>query len=297
MTSTWTRRLGAAAVVSLCPLALAACGGEDEAESKPSGATVSPRHDSTIPEIVDPGEGDRQELVLDLTEGDRSTTTFDVVMKLNGDQGTVTIPIKVTTTMEVDEVGDVFSDVSTTITDVTVDGSDLDPANAQQFQEGLSPAEGFVLATKVAPSGAPLRSGYSRTDPAVTNAVSYLSSVPGFPLAQASVVFPTEPVGVGAVWRRTFAQDKNQDGETADVVTTYTLEELDGSNYRVSYEMTGGDGSVEEDEFVSSGVLEGTLRSIAPTSLTGEATSTTDTEIDGNNLHLVTTTEFEVTSR
>lgn len=291
-------RLRALIAVTACLTVLAACGGKDdgEAEPKPSGATVTPRHDSTIPEVIDPGDGDREALVLDLTEGERTTTTFDVRMKLTGDQGVVTIPIKVVTEGQVLEVGDVFSQVRSTITDVTVDGGDLDPAHAQQLQDGLSPAKGFVITTQVAPSGGPLRTSFSRTDPAVTGAVGYLSSVPGFPMAQATVVFPTEPVAEGAVWRRTFALDKNQDGETADVVTTYTLVELDGPTYRVTYEMTGGDGSKEEGTFISSGELRGTLHSVAPISLTGEASSTSDTEVDGQSLHLTTTTEFDVTS-
>lgn len=327
----WGMRLRVAALATASALALAACGGDGDddqdaddpasssdtastdatteateatetAGSTPAGepteSSPPPSADDIELELVDPGEGPGRVLTLDLLQGDESNTTMSMTTTsyTNG-QVLLELPMEIDIHTEVTQASPELNTIRTTFTRIDLDSADLPAEVVDQVKAELDPVKGLAIVNGVDASGAILSTEYSiagTAPPTARQLVEQFATI-----GTVSVAYPTEPIGVGAVW--TITQRVDSGIVPVDQVTTYTLEELDDGNIRLG---VGIDGMIEPS--ISGGAPEGTvsgegeintsLQYYSPTSSTATTTSSVTIEAGGQQVSSRAVVEVEVTT-
>ncbi|MEZ0580141.1 DUF6263 family protein [Nocardioides sp. MH1] len=316
-------RLRAAGIAALCALALAACNDKSddpkadadptsaatsdatsapsEASSSTTSATTDDGSDGTAGEsgveVLDHGSGDQQVLALHLTEGARATTSIEMTMTMSSKGLDLpTIPLTMTMSSEVLEVGDDRSTVRATYDSVEV-GDGVAPDLRASLEPEFAILKGIAITFDYAPSGTLLDTRVALPDDAPPSAQQLVDQISNS-LSGVGMTFPSEPVGVGASWR-----SESTVGSVAvniDQTTTYTLEEFDGENYRVSIEGSGevqpgstGAATVTAGSVTTTGEIEGSLDQVVP--LHGTTRASTDMVIEASGQKVRTTTDIDMT--
>lgn len=229
-------------------LGLSACGDAVDSESLVLvGVEVDPSADTSANDgvlLLNAGAQDRLSLPVAFEVGDTATTTiaFELTIGFDGRSDGGGMEFEMTQT-----VTDVFADGATVelvVGDVRLTGNIAgDPGLERELEEIVDVA----LVSDITPGGT-LTGEITRLDG---------GEVPAFFAEQMAQVetnvdFPTEPVGVGAVWTSTTEIESN--GITIEAETRYDLIELTGDAYVVEITQV-----VPIDERIDGERLEGVL--------------------------------------
>ena len=317
MTHAWGRGLAAAATVTCVSLALAGCGdkgragGEaaDDASATPTSASAtatpsattdppSPVADEGEVTLLDPGSGDRQPLVLHLTEGERSTTTVQMTIATRT-TGVDVPPIPMTMTMT-SEVADVTAERSTV--DVVYDGIDVDtdglpPELVTELTTGLDMVDGLEMTFEYSPHGELLDSDISLPDGTPSSVQGMVDQI-GDSMTSMGVAFPSEPLGEGARWQGESTVELA--GMKVRQTTTYELVSFDGDSYTVAIKTRGAldppqglGATISKAEISTEGEMTGDLAHVLPSSATTHGTTSMDVDVAGK--HGKVTTQIDMT--
>jgi len=215
-------------------------------------ADLKMAHELTVKET---GDGDKRVIKLAPEPGAEKryqlVTAQDLSMTMTGPDGSETpmpqMPgMNPTVVFDIShEVGQPVAEglvpVAVTYTDVNLDG-DVPPAVATQMMQGLAPMKGLGFRLLVDPGeGVPVQADVSTSDQQlfeITQSLAdqFLTSLPRF---------PTEPVGVGAVW--TVDMTMNVGGMPLTSHQTITVTELTDDHVvtKVSFDLKRGDAPMQ----------------------------------------------------
>lgn len=316
---TWGRRTGLAGTAALVALALAACGdkdggegvaGDDAGAAATSASATATTSESTTTspstpadddvKVLDAGSGDRQQLLLHLTEGERSTTTLQMTVATETDAVDVP-PIPMTMTMST-EVTDVTAEKSTV--HATYDGIELASGLPQELVAGLQPGldamKGMEMTFDYSPSGALLDADVSLPDGApasVQGMVDQLSDS----VTSMSIAFPSEPLGEGARWQGESTVDLA--GMQVRQTATYELVSFDGESYTVAIATRGAlnppqgtAAMISKAKLTTEGEMTGDLGHVVPSSATTHGSTAMVVEDHGRKLRVTTVIDMSMTT-
>ena len=225
-TSTSRSALSAALLATV--LGLAACGDADEPESLVLvGVDVDPSADTSANDgvrLLNAGTTDRLTLPVGYEVGDTATSTvsFDLAIGVDGRADGGGMSFEMTqTVIEVADDGD--ATVEVVVNDAALTGN---IAGNLELERELDEVVGVRLVSAIT-SGGTLTGEIRRVDG---------GEVPAFFTEQVAQVetdveFPTEPVGVGAVWTATTEVESN--GITVEAETRFDLIEVTDNHYVV----------------------------------------------------------------
>lgn len=289
--------------VLLCPITACAreeSGTPEASVSSQTGQSTSSTVAAPTVELLDPGAEPREVLRFSVAEGAQfratMTTEMGITIEVAGEQAPApTLP-------------PILADLSATVNKVAANG-DIDYTFAF---ESMRAGEGIVLSPEAQQSfdqisgitgQAVMTANGEQThvdldipsdvQPEMRTSLEGMSSQ----LGKLTAPFPTEPVGIGGSWRTTASAELN--GLRTDVVTTYTLRERNGDQYRteLSYEQSAPDqdanipglppgvrAHVSGMAVSGSGEINGSLSQVFPATSTMQGGGTIDMSInDGQN--------------
>lgn len=278
------RSLPSLALAAVVPF-LVACG-DDPAEAG----------DPPAVEVADTGSGDKRLLEIDVEVGHRETTTLTVTQSIDAGTSPVDAPeVTITLETEVTGVDDDRVELTQAYRSIDVSGDD---ATAAQVESTLQPLIGLEGTIVLARSGAVIESDFEAPDDldeTVRSTFEQLEEQAG----ALSAAFPEEEIGVGAEW--TAVSDLELSGIEVEQTTTYTLEELDGDDYRLSarieqdFEPGEADGfEVVEGTGSTTGSFEGTVGLLFATQGQTEGESSVTVEAGGSEQTVTTTNTTSV---
>lgn len=204
------RRIAAAGSAILL-LFTTACGSDSNDAKKENSATVN--LEATVVTVTNPGQQPQSKLTYDLSDSDQHGT-MDVTQGFGQQTNADTEPDVTSTTMTLP-----YTAKRDTITIGKPTGSN------NTLNSDIATAQGFTLKTNNSPTGIKSEATFTAPEKATETArasieralTQYLST---------PVVFPTDPVGIGAQWD---VRIKVNDPSPAVKTITYTLEKHDGN--------------------------------------------------------------------
>ncbi|GAA3810872.1 DUF6263 family protein [Nocardioides panacisoli] len=318
------RTLAAAAVTALALVALAACNNDDSSSAgdssssssdASSSATSSAATSSSAPTdagggssagapqvtVLDAGSDPKEQLLLDVPEGQVETSTLDMRIgtSLGGGASTVKIPLTATYVTTVEDVSDDKITASFEFKDIEAHLPASAGGDAQdQVDQAFKSIEGLSGTIELTPSGAVTSTDFHLPADAPPELSSTIDQLAG-QTSQVAVPFPDEPVGQGATWQ--VETQLGVAGVDTDQTATYTLDSIDGDDYAISVKIdqqikgTSSGAGVSGTTSIS-GSYEGTLASFAATSgsLSGGGTSTVT--VGGQTLDTKTTIDMDIST-
>ena len=204
------RRIAAAGSAILLLFATG-CGSDSNDAKKQNSATVN--LEATVVTVTNPGEQPQSKLTYDLSDSDQHGT-MDVTQGFGQEANTDKVPDVTSTTMTLP-----YTAKRDTITLGKPTGSN------DKLNPDIATAQGFTLKTNNSPSGIKSEATFTAPEKATETArasieralTQYLST---------PVVFPTDPVGIGAQWD---VRIKVNDPSPAVKTITYTLKNHEGN--------------------------------------------------------------------
>ncbi len=277
-----THRSVSIVTTALVAVLAAGCGTDDGASRPPlvAGVTVDPNADTTPEDQVDllvAGDGERVELPIEFEVGDEARTSLglDIAIELDGRREhagfemhyeqriTEVTPEGAVVELIVHEVGE---------TGVAADDPDV--------TGGVDDIVGVALIADVDPAGMtvgePRRADGEPVPDWLTDNLAQ---------AGADIDFPSEPVGVGAIW--TSIARVEAAGRDVDVTTRFDLVEVTADRYVVEFEQR-----VPIDERVEGTRIEGSLTGTG--AITGDRSNPLDVEITYDQVSEITADGFEM---
>lgn len=319
------RRLAAAAVTTLALVALAACNNDDSGSaggsadggtpSSASSTTSSAATSSSEPTdagssssagapqvtVLDAGSDPKEQLLLDVPEGQVETSTLDMKIGSSsvGGAGSVKIPITMIYVTTVDAVTDDQITATFEFKDIEAHLPASAGADAQsQVDQAFKSIQGLRGTIELTPSGAVTSTDFhlpADAPPELSTTIDQLTSQ----TSQVAVPFPSEPVGQGAKWQ--VETHLGVSGVDTDQTATYTLDSIDGDHYSISVkldqQLNGSSGGADFNGTTTiSGTYQGSLTSFAATSgsLSGGGTSTAS--VGGQTLDTKTTIDMDIST-
>jgi hypothetical protein len=253
---TRTRRHRLLALPVALALLVTACGGDDDdtEAADPTTTTVAEDQETetTDPqpgerpevevELLEEGAEPRQELRLDLQEGDTSLATLEFRIEqsqeLDGEPmpAAPAPPLRADVRLTVEEAGDEEYTVSYGYESFGLANPDeYPPEQVEQLDAALEGFDRITGTSVITDRGATVDGSIDvpdDVDPEIADQLDQLSQG----IEQLSAPFPDEEVGVGARWRVT--QEITVQELTTRQESIYTLVSLDGDSYVLDVEMT-----------------------------------------------------------
>lgn len=322
MSSRPVRTLAAAAAAALALVALAACNDDDSksagdsssaSSDASSSATSSAATDSSTPTdagtsapagapqvtVLDAGSDPKEQLLLDVPEGQVETSTLDMKIGTSLGGGTVEIPITATYVTTVEDVTDDQIKASFQFEDIEAHLPASAGADAQdQIDQAFKSIEGLSGTIELTPTGAVTSTDFHLPPNAPPELSSTIDQLAG-QTSQVAVPFPPDPVGQGAKWQ--VETQLGVSGVDTDQTATYTLDSIDGDDYaisvRIDQQLEGSSGGADVKGTNSiSGSYEGTLTSFAATSGSLHGGGTSTVSISGQTLDTKTTIDLDIST-
>lgn len=279
-------------------------------ESRPAddGGSTAPTQASTpkgsTPTVVvlDEGKAPRRILELDVAEGhtESSTWTTDQSQRVQG-KTVDTPPISFDVRSQVESADDDEIVVTQTFEGVRVDDRGFDPGLVRQIEAGVEPLVGVTTTLRSTRTGVPLGAELD-IPPETPAAMRSIMRQFADQVGAMSVPYPDQGLGIGARWQATTRLELN--GVVSEQVTTYRLESLRGTSFRVSSEVLQrfvpgpADAGVDviSGEGAMHGLIRGSTKALLPLRSSVRGTTDVVLEAEGRRLRTATEQRIDVTT-
>lgn len=313
-------RLRAIGLGAACLLTLIACGDAStgKAMPRPDITSTSPNDDlgallggeTSAPEIgalasvtvVERGEDPQTQPTADPQVGDRyTTTTHQATTVTIGGEESPPIPVTMVASTEVKDVTAAAVTIRSIFVDVEVDERTLPEDLVADLEASFEPLHDLAVTVDQTPSGAVLDTRFSLPDnasPAARQTVEHMAGS----MTATNVPYPAEPIGEGAVW--SVVESVESGGLTIEQTTTYVLEDLDGDDYRISFELEGkvvpatlgADVRLVRGSLTGSGETYGSFGDLYPTEGSSEVETVMVTDEGGRRKETGSSVELTATT-